>query len=260
MMRLVRGILWIIIILHHDDFRLLCSIPPGVWVAQIHIHFYSYTVMSRGQVNTPQHVNGSRYWQWVSRGFLCYHLWVDFFLIGVLFSSPPSTIRSFVSVDRRETEQKTPSLPAISKLLFTAVLCPKEFWSLSHFCFHLLSFLFLLTQTLQPILVLVYMLEYTLVFSTLWSLEFFTSVLALAVLRLGFICYLLSFQYTSLEAFWRARCVLKAVCHILCGLSASAGFVKVLLFFIALLMKQSSCSGNFQLTLNLQVLRNLYST
>lgn len=46
--------------------------------------------------------------------------WVGFFLVGVLFSSPLSTIQSLVSVDKRETEQKTASLPAISKLVFSA--------------------------------------------------------------------------------------------------------------------------------------------
>lgn len=46
--------------------------------------------------------------------------WVGFFLVGVLFSSPLSTIQSLVSVDKKETEQKTASLPAISKLVFSA--------------------------------------------------------------------------------------------------------------------------------------------
>jgi len=55
--------------------------------------------------------------------------------------------------------------------------------------------------------------------------------------------------------------VLKAACHSLGGSSESAAFVEdLLLFFVVLLMKQPRCFGDFQLTLSLQVLRNLHST
>lgn len=156
-----------------------------------------------------------------------------FFLIGVLFPSLNCSESCFCG-QKRNSRKLLPCLQYLS-FSFLSVLWTKEFWSLSDFCFYLLFFLFLLAQMLQPIFVLVHALECKLVFfphslKPMFVLKFFTSVLALAVLRLGFICSLLSFQCTSLEAFWRARRVLKAVCHSLCDLSASAGFVEVCCF------------------------------
>lgn len=188
------------------------------------------------------------------------------FVLFGFFSSPLNYARSCFCGQRRTKEQKTASLPAISKLVFSCQFCaPRSLVLLSDFCFPLFSLFFLLAQTLEQTVVLVLTLKHTLVFPTLSSLcfllLFFTLALTLAVLRLGFIHRLPSFQCTSLESFQRSRSVLKSVCHSLCGFSESSGFVKVLLFyFIVLLMKQSSCSGNFQLTLSLQVLRNLHST
>lgn len=109
--------------------------------------------MCVGQVNTSQNTGESRYWQRVSHGEVC------------LFVVSLSTMQGRVAVHKGEPKSRkvlsclrflSLSFPAVSVHQGVLVL-------LRDICFHLFSFLFLLTQTLQPTLVLILTLEYTLI-------------------------------------------------------------------------------------------------
>lgn len=175
----------------------------GLWITQIHIHFSFYTVMPGGQVNTPQHINESRYWQWVSHGLLCQHLGWPFSWLVFCFPPLPQLFKVlFLWTKEKQSRKLLPCLQFLSSC-FLPGLCTKEFWFLSDFCFYLLS---LPGDTSTSTVVLVCTLKYRFVFSSLKPMIALNFLLQF-LLWLGFICYLLSFQCKSLEAFWRARCV-----------------------------------------------------
>lgn len=117
---------------------------------------------------------------------------------------------------RRTQEQKTASLPAISKLVFSCCFCAPR--SSGPSPWHLLPLVFFPlpvdTDASTNTCAYTYAGVYTYSFPLLWMCVFsdvFTSALALAVLGLASSAAVLSVR--SLDPLWRSRRVLKVVCH-----------------------------------------------
>lgn len=198
--------------------------------------------MSVGQRNTLQNIREGRYW---------------------FFVSLPAQLCKVLFLWMKENQRRVNCFLACNfcAYLFPSVLCTEEFRYLSvtfasacfisSFCWHLNRCACTYTGLYSC---------FFRSFKPVFSMTFFSFSSRSGCLEawLHWLPAILSVSFSW--AGWRSGCVLKAVCHSFCAFSESTGFGKILLFFIVLVMKQSSCSSNFELTLTRQELRNLHST
>lgn len=213
--------------------------------------------MSVVQVNKSQNICESRSWQWVIYFF-------DKSLCVVLIPSCvlPPCYAGFVSLDK--VGPKTRKLLPFLQLLNLSFPAPRSSGPSQWLLLPLVFFPLPVDTNSSQTVALVLTLVCTLVIPTLSSLGsccflYFSAHSGCLEAWLHLLPAILSAYLSWTD--WEIKMCVAALCHSCCGFKEAAGFVKVLLlFFITLLMKQSGCAGNFQLTLNFQVLRNLHST